>query len=955
MFEFKSLRLFASLTVLAATCLAAHAAEFYVAPDGDDANPGTEQKPFASLERARDAVRAIDSREGGVTVWLRGGVYERSQTFELSEPDSGTPGAPIVYRARPGETVRILGGRQLEPSAVTPVTDEGILNRIIDASARTKVRHLDLRALGIEDCGTLLPRGFRRPYIPAPLELFINDEALHLARWPNDDTVLIGDILDPGSVPRDNDFSNRGGSFTFDFDRPSLWTRAHDIWLTGLFGYGFADDTIKVASIEPDRKAITMAHPHMYGLKSGREFHRYYAFNLLEEIDAPGEYYVDRESGNVYFYPPEGEPLDRIAISMLEEPLVAMEGVSQVTIRDITFEVTRGMGIYIEGGTGNCVAGCTLRNMGIVAVCIGMGIEPDALYRHEMTGKPVSRQLGSWHEHIYANSVFDRRAGTGHVVLGCDIYNTGAGGVSLGGGDRVTLTPGNNAVRNCHIYRFNRLDKSYKAAVNIDGVGNRVENCLIHDCPNNAIYLHGNDHLITLNEVHHTCLDADDMGVFYMGRDPSEQGNVIRHNFFHHNGNDHGATCVVYFDDDACGTLVDGNVFWKNKGNPIWMNGGCDHIYTHNVFADSPGTVPEGRDKRNYDWKTDELQHPRLREVVDVTQPPYSERYPRLLEAYENDSGRGRGNDVFRNISIRSGSFGGGTNTLADNWETDQDAAFANLAAGDFAVIDPAVLQEQVPGFESIPFDRIGLYLDEYRQTMPLPEPIIEPGSRAFVDRLRVTLAARAGRLVYSLDGSVPTVNSAPYDGPFEITEPVLLRARAIHPENPAVASGIIEHEYVKVDAKLPQHVKVNFQLDSAPRPEGYLIDTGAAFAVRDGGYAYGWSSDNTEAARHRGINASVLLDTLVHFTAGVVWEIAVAPGVYEVTVWVGDPQYEMTGGTLFVEDTEFCRGLKLAPNDFHVITKEVTVEDGAMTFRSNDKPHGPELMRMNWLEIHAK
>ena len=101
MFECKSLRLFASLTVLAATCLAAHAGEFFVAPDGDDANPGTEQKPFASLERARDAVRAIDSREGGVTVWLRGGIYERSQTFELSEPGSGTPGAPMSTAPAP--------------------------------------------------------------------------------------------------------------------------------------------------------------------------------------------------------------------------------------------------------------------------------------------------------------------------------------------------------------------------------------------------------------------------------------------------------------------------------------------------------------------------------------------------------------------------------------------------------------------------------------------------------------------------------------------------------------------------------------------------------------------------------------------------------------------------------------------------------------------------------------
>ncbi|MCX6376897.1 MAG: hypothetical protein NTU88_12850, partial [Armatimonadetes bacterium] len=79
--------------------------EFYVAVNGSDRNPGTKEKPFATLERARDAVRALKSRSGGVTVQLRGGVYCRTQTFELTAEDSGSKGSPIVYRAFPGEEV----------------------------------------------------------------------------------------------------------------------------------------------------------------------------------------------------------------------------------------------------------------------------------------------------------------------------------------------------------------------------------------------------------------------------------------------------------------------------------------------------------------------------------------------------------------------------------------------------------------------------------------------------------------------------------------------------------------------------------------------------------------------------------------------------------------------------------------------------------------------------------
>ena len=70
-------------------------------------------------------------------------------------------------------------------------------------------------------------------------------------------------------------------------------------------------------------------------------------------------------------------------------------------------------------------------------------------------------------------------------------------------GDRRTLTPGNNAVINCDIYRVNRWDRTYKAPVNIDGAGNHIVNNHLHNCPGGGIYLHGNDHRIEYNEFDH--------------------------------------------------------------------------------------------------------------------------------------------------------------------------------------------------------------------------------------------------------------------------------------------------------------------------------------------------------------------------------------------------------------------------------------------------------------------
>ena len=561
--------LFTFLAVILAggCCIDASAVEIYVSAGGSDANSGTKDKPFQTLERARDQIRDLKATSGplkdGAIVWIDGGVYERDKTFELDENDSGLDGAPIVYRAFDGREVRILGGRRIADSYVAQVTDSAVLNRIIDTQARPKIRQIKLKALGITDFGQMSARGFRRPYVNAPMELFINGDAMQLARWPNKGAVQIGKVLDKGSVPRQDDFSNRGGKFTYDYDRPANWKLADDIWISGLFAYGYADDTIKVYDINQQEKSIQLVQPHLYGIMSGKKWRSYFALNLLEEIDEPGEYFIDRDKGILYFYP-LGQMKDAdICVSILEGPLVAMEGVSYVRFEGLTFEVSRGIGIYIERGTGNQIAGCTLRNLGVVAVCIGKGIEPDRIYRHQFTGSPVSRQLGSWHEHIYENPTFNRDGGTNHGVISCDIYNIGAGAISLGGGDRMTLTPAGNYVKNCDIHHFNRLDRSYKAGVNIDGVGNRIEHCRIHDCPNSAIYLHGNDHLIEYNEVYNACLYADDHGFFYIGRDPSERGNLLRYNFWHHSsiGPDaHGGVFGIYNDDGAFFCAV-----WQKK------------------------------------------------------------------------------------------------------------------------------------------------------------------------------------------------------------------------------------------------------------------------------------------------------------------------------------------------------------------------------------------------------
>ncbi|MBI5831675.1 MAG: right-handed parallel beta-helix repeat-containing protein [Armatimonadetes bacterium] len=763
------------LSLLMLFCGALAAADFHVAPTGDDASPGTQARPFRTLTRARDAVRATPNR-GGSTVWLHDGAWELTAPLELDARDSGRDGAPVLWRAVNPGRVRLRGGRDL-PGQGQSVTDAAVLKRL-DPSARATVRMFDLAALGIGNLGRMSARGFRRPYTNPGLELFCDDRALEIARWPNDGTQLIGAVKDKGSVPRDGDYAERGGTFGYDGDRPERWLAADDVWLSGLFNYGYADDTIKLAKIDPAAKTLTMAQATMYGIATGAPWRHWYALNLLEEIDRPGEYYVDRTAGKLYVWPPVGA--GTYSVSLLDAPLVCLEGASYVTLAGLTIELGRGLGVYIERGESCILAGCTIRNFGTVGVCIGQGIEPDKIYRHEMPdGQPISRALGSWHEYIYAHSTLDRRAGRNHQVLSCDLYGLGAGAISLGGGDRVTLTPAGNAVRNCHLHDFNRLERTYRGAVNLDGVGNEVSGCLIHDAPGLALYLHGNDHRVTRNEIHHTLLVADDMGVFYMGRDPSEAGNEVTSNFFWANGSPLGVSSLIYCDDGASGTLVRGNVFWRNRAMPFAINGGRLHRIEGNLLYEQNGLhIPAGLDRAGWaDYIKDPLQIKRLRGDIDVTKPPYDTRYPWLLDLWAPTDQIVTGSDVLRNARWRSaGSFETARNRAADNTTLDAPPAFVHDDRLTFETREP------LGACPPIPFDTIGLQRDAYRLTLPLAEPALFPAEGGLLPGQAVVIRPRWAdqRIVCTVDGSEPTAASPAYAAPLRLTAPTTVKARAV-------------------------------------------------------------------------------------------------------------------------------------------------------------------------------
>jgi len=676
------------ILLFALAALASANTALYVAQSGASTNDGSRRHPLPTLEDARDVIRAMRKTgglpKGGVIVWIRGGTYYLAQPFTLSAADSGTPESPITYRAAPGEVVRLVGGKAV--TAWSKVADPAILARL-DPLARDHVLRTDLNPLGY--------RSNDEAFIPGKrCELFFDDKPMILARWPATGFATIADVTTEGATTMNGLAGSKIGKFHYTDDRPAKWSLEKDIWLHGYWFWDWFDEYQHVSSIDTATKTITLDTPYAtFGYRKGQ---RYYAENLLCELNRPGEYYLDRSTGLLYFWPPT-DPVGKHAVVSILPTLVQMQDVSFVTTQGFTLEASRDTAIVLSGGLQCSIAGCVIRNVGMQAV--------------EIDG------------------------GTGHRVIGCDISNTGAASISLTGGDRKTLTPAGLTVENCVIHGFGRLLRTYHPAVDVNGVGNRVVHNLIYDGPHNAILMTGNDHLIAYNDISHVCYESGDVGAFYIGRNWTERGNVVRDNYFHDISGPglYGATSV-YLDDCASGTAVTGNLF-VNAGMGVELGGGRDNIVDNNVFVKCAPAIQA--DSRGLDWASmwvvpGGTLHEALKEVPYTT-PPWSTRYPQLVNILQDDPGAPKGVRVTHNIN-----FDGRWLDVDDKAKpllylegnlTDSDPHFVDASGGNFGLRpnSPAFAL----GFKALDLDKFGVYKDDLRATWPVAPPAAAPAALA--------------------------------------------------------------------------------------------------------------------------------------------------------------------------------------------------------------------------------
>lgn len=306
----------------------------------------------------------------------------------------------------------------------------------------------------------------------------------------------------------------------------------------------------------------------------------------------------------------------------------------------------------------------------------------------------------------------------------------GCGGILLSGGNRKTLTPGNNSVFNCEFTRLNRLDLTYKAAVNIMGVGNQIQHCEIYDLPHFAIWLHGNDHLIEYNKIHHVVQKTVDAGAFYMGLDASEVGNILRYNYFAHIHNHiknsrtqrNAGVAAIYFDDFSIYNTVYGNYFYNIKCGgtsmftPIHHNNGGQTTIANNFFIDcepslNPGTRSNGNHFMHHHvmgsvraFSPDEKD---LR-GVDVTCALWREKYPYLYKTYTEDYNPG--NRYWHNLTHYKQSDYWMVDPEHENFEFKENCEYFNWGGEPYRIVDREFgLNNVGRPIERVEFGKIGL------------------------------------------------------------------------------------------------------------------------------------------------------------------------------------------------------------------------------------------------------
>ena len=583
---------------------------FFVAPNGNDDNPGTEAKPFATLERARQIVQTVNQRMvDDVIVMLRGGTHQFDQTLLFGPHDSGMNGHFVVYRAYPNEVPIISGGKSVKNwqpeedalwKAAAPVAEfrQLYVDGIRAVRARSGKLNGDMDAgrwefLHDPSRGGELPDG----------ELLGNDgyrtTAVEMADWNN-----IGDI-----------------EFCYAGVKPGMWSWSHS--------------RCKVKDIvrNGDKAVVTMLQPYFTHArtKAGVQVQLPdYVENALELLDEPGEWYYDRPQKTIFYNPRPGEDMNQVeAVVPALEKIVELRGdldhpVHNIRFEGITFEYTSWL-------RPNEIGHCDVQaNFTIDPRPGHSAIENGALRvrNDEELKSPAGVICHAAKSICFERCTFTRFGGAGldveygsqeNRIVGCHFYDIAGSAIQIGDileddhhPDDPRKIVKDNSVTNCYIHdccveymsgvgvfvgytdgtrvAHNEICRLPYSAISVgwgwgkeDAGGGGYEQPYRYTTPTPS----GNNR-IEFNHIHHI-MDPmmDGGGVYTLGNQP---GTIIRGNHIHDNALLLGG---IYLDEGSGFIEVTGNLVYNVERPMNYNNIAQNRQKTCNEHDNYFGVVPD--------------------------------------------------------------------------------------------------------------------------------------------------------------------------------------------------------------------------------------------------------------------------------------------------------------------------------------------------------------------------
>ncbi len=493
------LRITSACTVGVFSACLCVAQPYFVSPDGNDENSGTLKKPFATLQRAQQAER---QKEGAV--FLRGGTYYLPEPLVFTAQDSGTKRAPVVYQNYRNEKPVISGGVKLVDLNWRPYTN-GIFQAQVPDDLQTE-------------------------------EIFVNGEHQILARYPNFDPTaqyFDGFTSSADIKRRTAGWADPAGGYLHAM-HPALW--GDFTWL--ITGKDTNGDLTTVGGWQNNRGG---------GPNSNIQF----VEGVFEELDAPGEWFLNTNTHTLYYYPPAGLDLNKaIIVATRLRCLVEFRGDDKNPVRFITL---RGLTFRQAARTVMDTREPLLRSDW--AIYRGGAVSFD--------GTEDCALEDSFLDQLGGNAIFINDYNRRVTIRGCQIDKAGANGICFIGDPKavrdplfnyyqrnrlqdIDRTPGPKTdnypadclVDDCLIHETGRVEKQ-TAGVEIDmAQGITVRHCSIYDVPRAGINIGDGcwgGHVIEFCDIYDTVKETGDHGSFnswardrYWLPDPREVNARVR-------------------------------------------------------------------------------------------------------------------------------------------------------------------------------------------------------------------------------------------------------------------------------------------------------------------------------------------------------------------------------------------------------------------------------------------